>query len=62
MKLHACLITFIAVLLENATSEIYFRGFIVQARTMADPDGGGVGQFMTDSSDDQQQRCSGVSI
>ena len=56
------MITFIVVLLQNATNVTYFRGFIVQARRMADPTGDGVGNFLTNSSNDQQTRCSDVSI
>ena len=40
----------------NATANnTDFRGFIIQARTMAD--GSPVGQFMTGNSTDQQVQC-----
>lgn len=48
------------VVLSGTSENMDFRGFIIQARTVAD--GSPVGQFMTDNSTDQQPQCSGVSL
>ena len=58
---HTLLSYAFTVVLSGTPANMDFRGFLIQARTMAD--GSPVGQFMTDGSNDQQSRCTGnVSI
>lgn len=47
-------------MLSGGSSNTNFRGFLIQASTMAD--GTAVGTFMVDGAADQQTQCTDVSL